>query len=106
MSLTILTGRGAVAPAVTLRFASGATRVVDRLLVDAGTLTILGLSARGRVVVDYGTWTFGLTRCCDAANTVDEFGDDVCLACYGLRAQADTGEDAPVVTDRYTGFQD
>lgn len=91
MAGTITTARGVQVPAVTLRFASGASMDAARSLVEPvnpGTMKVLGLDGEGRIVVHYypdspdGGWTFGLTLCCQATDKGSEFMV-VCRGCYG-----------------------
>jgi outer membrane receptor for monomeric catechols len=114
MTATIVNGRGIRVPAVTLHFASGATRVAARDLVktnDHTPMRVLGLDADGRIVVNYypddedGGWTFGLTLCCNASNKGIESGV-VCRACYGTRPTADEGDYGATAVDAYVRYSE
>lgn len=113
MSKALVNGRGFTIPALTLRFASGATRLAARTLVKPGERGIprkvLGLDSEGRIVVNYhpdsdgGGWRFALTLCCDASDKATE-GGVVCRGCYGTSPAADVGDYDAVPVDAYVGF--
>lgn len=77
---------------VTVRFASGATRIMH-----ATDYPVVGLDRDGRVVLDMGSHKFGLTLCCNAFDKGTESGV-CCRACYGTKG-GDTGAYDPKVVD-------
>lgn len=103
---TITNGRGLAVEAVTLHFASGATKVAARSLVDPPRkeMRVEGLDPDGRIVVRHypeepdGGWLFALTLCCNASDKGTETG----IVCRGCFSDAEVGDYDPCLQDLYT----